>query len=175
MLQDSATDSSLVLGKRAGRAVARAVALCFTAGHRRHPHGLPKKGDPMSQHVCNGATLRCSFGLIPSTLTVLPANRVMTSSQPAATVMDSTPFVNIMPFGMCTSLANPSVASATSAAMGALTPMPCTPVTPAPWAPGTPTVTLAHTPSLDTNCKLSCVFGGVIDVVVPGQFTHQIP
>lgn len=129
----------------------------------------------MSQHVCNGATLQCSFGLMPSTLTVLPVNRMMTSSQPAATIMDSKPFINIMPFGMCTSPANPAVAAATAAALGVLTPMPCTPVTPAPWVPGVPTVTLAHQPSLDTSCTLMCVFGGSISIVVPGQFTHQIP
>ena len=54
----------------------------------------------------------------------------------AATIMDYAPLVNILPFGMCSSLANPSVASATAAALGVLTPMPCIPVIPAPWVPG---------------------------------------
>ena len=39
----------------------------------------------------------CSFGAAPSTLTVLPVNQVMTSSQPAATIMDHVPMVNIAP------------------------------------------------------------------------------
>jgi hypothetical protein len=80
-----------------------------------------------------------------------------------------------MPFGMCTSLANPTVASATTAASGVLTPMPCVPVTPAPWAPGCPTVQIGCMPALDDTSKLMCNWGGVIQVVVPGQFTEQIP
>jgi hypothetical protein len=83
-------------------------------------------------HVCNGATLMCSFGVAPSVLTVLPLNRTLTSNMPAANIMDHIPMVNIMPFGMCITPSNPAVAAATAAAMGVLTPMPCVPVTPAP-------------------------------------------
>lgn len=129
----------------------------------------------MPQHVCNGATLICSFGLAPGQLGVLPVNRVMTSSQPAATIMDHQPLVNILPFGLCASLANPQVAAATSAAFGVLTPQPCIPVTIAPWVPGAPTVLLGQQPSLDNTCKLSCLWGGIIQVAVPGQFTEFIP
>ena len=56
----------------------------------------------------------CSFGLAPSSLVVLPVNRVMTGNQPAANIMDHMPMVNILPFGMCSSLANPAVAAATA-------------------------------------------------------------
>ncbi len=129
----------------------------------------------MPQHVCNGATLQCAFGIAPATLMVLPLRRVMTSSQPAATIMDFQPLVNIMPFGMCMSPANPTVAAATAAALGVLTPMPCIPMTVSPWVPGTPTVTLGQVPSLDNTCTLMCTWGGVIQVAVPGQFTHNIP
>ncbi|MDX1655524.1 MAG: DUF4280 domain-containing protein [Candidatus Competibacteraceae bacterium] len=129
----------------------------------------------MAFQVCMGATLQCSFGVAPSSLTVLPVNRTLVENKPAANIMDNKPLVNIMPFGMCTSLANPTVASATAAAMGVLTPMPCIPVTPAPWAPGAPTVLIANQPGLDNNCKLMCNWGGVIQVVVPGQFKDMIP
>lgn len=129
----------------------------------------------MAQQVCNGAMLKCSFGLAPSTFVVLPLNKVMTSNMPAANIMDHKPMVNIMPFGMCTSPANPAVAAATAAALGVLTPMPCVPVTTAPWVPGAVTVLLANQPALNNTSKLMCNWGGVIEVVVPGQFTHQIP
>ena len=79
----------------------------------------------MPQHVCNGAVLMCSFGVAPSTLTVLPVERVMTSNQQAATVMDHQPMVNVQRFGMSITPTNPAVAAATAAALGVLTPMPC--------------------------------------------------
>ena len=129
----------------------------------------------MPQHVCNGALLRCSFGVAPSQLTVLPVNRVNTSSQPAATIMDHQPIVNISPFGMCMSPANPAVAAATAAAFGVLTPQPCIPVTISPWVPGAATVLLGYQPALDNTCTLNCMWGGVIQVAMPGQFTELIP
>ncbi len=91
----------------------------------------------MGLQVCMGATMQCSFGAAPSTLVVLPANKVV-STTPAANIMDNKPLVNVLPFGMCQSSSNPVVAAATAAALGALTPMPCIPLTSAPWAPGAP-------------------------------------
>ncbi|MES9905721.1 MAG: DUF4280 domain-containing protein [Sedimenticola sp.] len=129
----------------------------------------------MAQHVCNSATLQCSFGAAPSSLVVLPINRVFTSNQPAANIMDHKPMMNILPFGVCTSLANPTVASATSAAMGVLTPMPCIPATSSPWMPGSPTVMVGYQPALNNTSKCMCNWAGVISVVVPGQFTVMVP
>jgi hypothetical protein len=99
----------------------------------------------------------------------------MTSNQPAATIMDHQPMVNIAPFGMCTSLANPMVAAATSAALGVLTPQPCLPMTMTPWVPGATTVLLGNQPALDNTCTLNCLWAGVIQVTAPGQVTEQIP
>lgn len=129
----------------------------------------------MPMHVCNGATLMCSFGVAPSVFTVLPINRTLTSNMPAANIMDHIPMVNILPFGMCITPTNPAVAAATAAAMGVLTPMPCVPVTPAPWVPGSPTVLLGNMPALNNTSTLMCTWGGVITVVQPGQFTEMIP
>ena len=89
----------------------------------------------MAFAVCGGAMLMCAFGMAPSPFNVLPVNRTMTS-MPLANIMDNKPMVNVMPFGMCSCPANPTVAAATAAAFGVLTPMPCIPVTTAPWAPG---------------------------------------
>lgn len=129
----------------------------------------------MGMHVCMGAMLQCSFGAAPSTLLVLPVNRVITSNMPAANIMDHKPLVNILPFGVCSSMANPVVIAATAAKLGVMTPMPCVPATPAPWLPGSPTVLLGSMPSLQNSSKLMCMWAGVIQVVVPGQFTEMIP
>ncbi|MDE7063812.1 MAG: DUF4280 domain-containing protein, partial [Lachnospiraceae bacterium] len=111
--------------------------------------------------VTGGATMTCSFGMAPSTLNVMPAAKT-TSAMPLATISDNVPFVNIMPFGMCQSMANPTVASATAAAMGALTPMPCTPVISGPWAPGVPQVLVGGKPGVNNQWKLTCAYGGLI-------------
>jgi len=129
----------------------------------------------MPNHVCNGAMLKCSMGVAPSSLVVLPINMQTTSSVPAANIMDHIPMVNIMPFGMCQSPANPTVAAATAAAMGVLTPMPCIPLTPAPWVAGSPTVTLANQPALNKSSMLMCNWAGQISIQMEGQMTHTIP
>ena len=129
----------------------------------------------MPMQVCMGALMQCSFGMAPSALVVLPTNRTYTNQVPDANIMDHVPMVNILPFGMCTSLANPTVAAATSAAMGALTPMPCIPNTPAPWVPGAPNVLLGNAPTLDNVSKLMCVWGGVIQFSTPGEMTVTVP
>lgn len=118
-----------------------------------------------------GANLMCSFGTAPSSLVVLPANRVMSSNMPDANIMDHVPMLNIMPFAMCTSLANPQVAAATAAALGVLTPMPCIPVTATPWTPGSPTVLIGGMPALNNASTCMCTWGGVITVSSPGQTT----
>lgn len=118
-----------------------------------------------------GAVLQCSFGVAPSTLMVLPTNRVLNMT-PSANIMDTIPFVNILPFGMCRSLANPAVAAATAAPPpGVLKPMPCTPVPAGPWVPGLPKVLIGNMPAVDMSCKLMCSFGGVIQILSPGQAT----
>jgi hypothetical protein len=110
-----------------------------------------------------------------ATLAVLPINRVNVGGQPAATIMDFKPMVNIPTFGMCMTPSNPQVAAATSAAMGVLTPQPCIPVVTAPWTPGAPTVLEGGMPALDNASTAMCTWGGVISVVVPGQFTVTVP
>ena len=86
-----------------------------------------------------------------------------------ANIMDHVPMVNIMPFGMCISIANPHVAAATSAALGVLTPQPCIPATASPWMPGAPTVMIANQPALDNISTCMCNWAGVITVADPGQ------
>jgi len=125
--------------------------------------------------VTSGAMLQCSFGVAPASFIVLPVNRVTACNLPAGTIMDNKPILNIPPFGMCSSEANPAVIAATAAALGTPTPAPCIPATVAPWEPGTPTVTIASIPALDTNCRLTCMWGGMITVTQPAQMTVTVP
>jgi len=70
---------------------------------------------------------------------------------------------------MCITPTNPEVATATAAAQGVLTPVPCMPVVTAPWAPGVPTVLVNGQPALDDTCTCNCMWGGVIAITSPGQ------
>lgn len=122
----------------------------------------------MPNPVVTGATLMCSFGMAPSTMNVIRPD-VLVEGRPAGTITDMAPVANIPPFGMCSSLANPTVAAATSAALGVLTPMPCVPVIAGPWSPGAPTTLVGGVPALTAGSQLHCVYGGVITVAVPGS------
>jgi hypothetical protein len=92
----------------------------------------------------------------------------------AATIMDHAPVANIPTFGMCMSIANPVVASATAAALGVLTPMPCIPATASPWVPGSVTHKIGNFPALHDACKCMCNWAGVISITMPGQMIEDI-
>ena len=125
----------------------------------------------MSLAVTTGATLQCTFGASLTLNVTSQANVVQTL--PVATIMDYAPMANLIPAGVCTSLANPTVASATAAAWGVLTPMPCIPATVAPWVPGSPTILSGNFPTLNTDSKLMCSYGGCISITSPGQVPVQ--
>jgi uncharacterized Zn-binding protein involved in type VI secretion len=118
--------------------------------------------------VTTGAMLNCSFGMAPATLNATPKTS-MVEGKPAANINDHIPMANIPPFAMCQSLANPTVAAATSAALGVLTPMPCVPVIPAPWVPGAPQTLVNGMPALTAGSQCMCAWGGVITISYPGS------
>jgi len=109
----------------------------------------------------------CSKGAAPSSLNFLPLPPVMAPT-PMGNITAMVPMLNIMPFGVCMSLANPQVAAATAAALGALTPQPCIPVPAGPWAPGSK-ATIGPNPGILASSKLSCAFAGQIKITFPGQ------
>jgi hypothetical protein len=119
----------------------------------------------MASQVCTGATLQCSFGTAPSTFA---ASGLDVSATAAAGVVSDVASSNVPPFGLCTSLANPQVAAATSAASNVLTPQPCMPVL-SPWTPGSAEVTIGGVPALDDSSQCSCSWGGAVTVSSPGQ------
>jgi len=98
----------------------------------------------------------------------------MVGGRPAGVLTDMAPMVNIPPFGMCTSLANPTVASATAAALGVLTPMPCIPVPAGPWLSPVPKVLIGGRQAISDGSKLMCAWGGQISVQFAGQTGVQV-
>lgn len=127
----------------------------------------------MPMCAVTGATLQCTFGLAPSTLVALPTPRVMIEGRPAAVISSTITGANIPPFAMCSSLANPTVAAATSAALGVLTPMPCVPTVVGTWLPGAPRTTLGGEPALTAGSQCMCAYGGVITMSMPGATRTQ--
>ena len=122
----------------------------------------------MPSPVVAGATITCSFGTKPGNLVVTIPTRPLVENRPVAVVADNVPTTNVTPFLMCTSLANPQVASATAAAQGVLTPQPCVPLTIAPWAPGASKVSVGGQPVLTNTSTCNCAWGGAITVTDPG-------
>lgn len=128
----------------------------------------------MGKPVTMGAQIKCSFGIAPSVLMVADPVRPTVENRPAAVITDNVPNSNVLPFGMCQSLANPTVAAATAAALGVLTPMPCVPMTLAPWVPGSVMVSIGGKPALTDSSMLMCNWAGVISVAMPGPVTTDL-
>lgn len=119
----------------------------------------------MGVAAVNGCTVSCIFGSAPGQLVAAQAT-CLGNGIPMATIKD----VTIPPLGLCSSLANPAVASATTAALGVLTPQPCTCVPAGTWTPGKPSVMVGGVPALSTDSKLMCGLGmGQISINAPGQ------
>lgn len=127
----------------------------------------------MGNPAVTTAVCQCVFGAAPAPLAVTSQSTVIGQNFPIATVMDMPK--PPMTFGMCSNPANPSVAAATAAALGVLTPMPCIPACAAPWAPGSPTVLVGGKPALGNSSKCVCVYGGVISIQTTPAMTVRIP
>ena len=120
-------------------------------------------------YVCSGAVMRCTMGTSPANLTVLPIRTVNLTGPPMANISDHKSMVNLAPFGLCRSLGFPPTASATAAAHGHLTPMPCMHNTPAPWMGGKMDYLIKGQPALLKSCKCQCMWGGTISLINDGQ------
>ncbi len=119
--------------------------------------------------VSMGALTMCSFGMAPSTLIVLPISMTLTDFMPGANIMAMAPIVNVVPFAMCTSPANPIVIALTAAALGVPTPAPCIPMTVAPWIPTAPNVMLGGIPVLTADTITMCMWAGIVKTTFPGE------
>ncbi len=117
--------------------------------------------------VCEGALLRCPFGNVSTPLNLTRQNNI-SGTLPYANVNDHIPIHNIVPFGMCSSMMNPTVAAAMAATSGILTPMPCMPVTNSAWTNPSEKVEIDNAKAITVNSRLYCIWGGLIEVSFPG-------
>lgn len=128
----------------------------------------------MGLQCCTGAQMSCSMGTSPASFSATP-RPTTTAGAPIGNIHDHVPMMNVAPFGLCQSLANPMVAAATAAASGTLTPQACIPATAAPWSPGAPTVLIGGVPALNNRSTLNCMWAGTISFMDAGQTSLQIP
>lgn len=126
----------------------------------------------MALVVVSGASCVCSCGTAACTLQATSQMTCMAEGKPIATIQDIQQGVNLPTFGMCTSLANPTVAAATTAALGVLTPQPCTLVPLGTWTTSNPSVLAGNKPCVTSDSILRCGMGqGTIKIISPGQGT----
>ena len=112
-----------------------------------------------------GGMLKCSQALPPGQTVLLgPPTPGSASMMPTATISMCVPMVNIATFGMCNSTTNPMVITATAAALGVHTPMPCIPVIVGVWSPGASNITIAGEPAALESSKCMCSWAGEITV-----------
>jgi len=120
--------------------------------------------------VNDGSIISCSFGEVPIPLDILPTHRVNLDEVPGGNMMDFTPFVNIIDFAICTSIANPLVL-----AMLILTGQqkaPCTPITVSPWSPSSFKVQIDGMPAILTSSQTMCVWAG--DISIDAAFAFNV-
>lgn len=122
----------------------------------------------MGQVVVTGGTAQCTFGTLPGVIAAGSQSKVLAEGKPVATILDFNAQC-ITPFGLCTTLTNPAVQAATAAALGVLTPQPCTLMPAGTWKPSKLTVQAGGSPVLTTECQGNCIYGGCIAVTNPGQ------
>ncbi|TQK62738.1 uncharacterized protein DUF4280 [Brevibacillus sp. AG162] len=130
---------------------------------------VQKSNAERKSYVVVGAILSCSSGSQLSRLKMPFSHGVFVKGKPQMNIMDFVPNINIMPFGKCSSLKNPAVASATAANNGVLTPMPCTPVMTMPWIDGKPDKMVGEHPALLNKSTNMCFHCGQIKIEDDGQ------
>lgn len=122
----------------------------------------------MGSVVVSGANIKCTMGQGAGTLNVTSQLICKAGKKHIATVQDTIPMANVGTCGMCISMANPIVASATAAALGVLTPQPCIPSPVGMWMP-VGKIKISGIPSVSADATLICSYAGTISIVSTGQ------
>ena len=128
----------------------------------------------MALQVTGLAMTKCLWGVAPSVYLTIPIHMEITFIMPAATIKDTIPFLNMMPFVMCQSKANPMVIAIMIASLGSVQVAPCIPMTFIPWVPPIPNVIIGGLPTIDNTAMAMCLWAGMITINFPGQATTVV-
>lgn len=119
----------------------------------------------MALAVTSGSFAECTCGTAPGDLAADCDTGATVNGMIVLTVDMIAAEVNIGSFGECDSLLNPEVSSATAAAQGVLTPMPCVPVVDSSWIPGALMASQSGVSYVNDASICTCAWGGVISIV----------
>lgn len=122
----------------------------------------------MGPAVVGGASIKCSMGQGPGVLNATSQSVCIAGGKPVVIIKDTAPFLNVGSCGMCISMMNPAVASATAAALGVLTPQPCAASVMGMWSPGSKVI-MGGAPCVTGQSMLTCAYGGILSITAPGQ------
>ncbi|CUU48321.1 DUF4280 domain-containing protein [Clostridium beijerinckii] len=114
-------------------------------------------------YVVEGAKIICSKGIGKSTLNKPEEWNLELHDKKMLTVADNKPDENIVPFKKCTSSKNPKVKESGN------NQAPCKPVITKKWAKGKTDVYLKGELALNSECILTCMYGGIIKIIDDGQ------
>ena len=129
----------------------------------------------MSFAVTTGSFAECTCGTAPGELIADFDTGAMSDGAIVLTIDMIVAEVNIPSFGLCDSLVNPEVATATAAAGGVTTPQACVPVVVDSWAPGSLTASETGAGYVNDSSICTCSWGGVISITSALGVTMTIP
>ena len=129
----------------------------------------------MSFAVTTGSTAEYTCGTTPAEL-IADFDTLATAGGSIVLTIDMiVAEVNIPSFGDCDSLLNPEVSTATAAADGVLTPMPCVPVVVDSWTPGSLLSNEVGIAYVNDESICTCSYGGEISIVDALGIEMEIP
>lgn len=114
-------------------------------------------------YVVDGAKTKCSQGIGQSIVCRTMDNTVEMQGKTVLSIADSVPYINIKSFQLCKSPMNPAVVANQGK------PVPGTPNICTKWMKGKLDTTIKGEPILNSDCKLECLYGGIIEIVDDGQ------
>ncbi|GAA0077309.1 hypothetical protein UT300005_16870 [Clostridium sp. CTA-5] len=114
-------------------------------------------------YVVDGAIIKCSQGIGESVINKENDINVELHDKKMLSIADNKPYINIKPFSLCKSQKNPEFK------LNGMKPVPCNPSICMKWMGAKSDVYLKGELVLNSECKLGCMNGGIIEIIDDGQ------